>query len=153
MPEFYVSWTQVDTQNGRTSKYFEGEFADEPTGLAAANALLTAWDAATNSAFENVRFGQKLAFTGTQATGTVFQRATYNVNVNGGGKASFDIPDPITGLFVAGSNAANLAATQYANITSAFNGADSWRISDGEQITGTNTGARTYARSGRRNLK
>lgn len=153
MPEYFISWEQVDSQGGITSKYFEGEFIDYLTADAAATSLLNAWDAVTNSQFRNVRFGEKIDFTGVANVGTVFQRASYNVNKSGGGTAAFDIPDPVSTLFVAGTNDADINVVPFTNVITEFSGADSWRISDGEEISSANRGARTYTRSGRKNLR
>lgn len=151
MPDFRYTLYFRDSQEGETTRTFEGTFTDYATARASADAFLTDFQAVTSAHIYRDMLSEVTDIAGAPANCTVFEQAQISVDLDNGKKAVQNIPAPVSSAFVTGSNSVDIGATVvtnwFANIQT-----PNWSISDGNYAVDMNTGKRVYKKSGSTNL-
>ena len=149
MPDYVVTHTFLDVNDGETSKSYTGTFLDYATARASANTLLTASANLTDAHLIKETLAESTLIAGApNAASNVFERISATVDLGNAKRANMTFPSPIAGAFTGNSLA--LAGAEWVAFMANFT--TDWTISDGENVVDTISGKRVYVRSGKSNL-
>lgn len=131
MPEYTYTVNYRDIRGGERPKTFKGDFADYATARAAADALLTDLQNATNAAIYREALTEVNQVAGTANAGSnVFLVASATVTKLNSEKANFKLYSPVAAM--QDGNALLTGDASFTNVTDNF--ASDWFISDDEYI-------------------
>lgn len=154
MAIFRCTFTFVDTNNGTTTRTYEGDFTTTAAAETAANDLLTDVQALSDAAVIKRELTQVLDVASVAgANSNVFETAQFSTTLAGkSGLFTGTFPSPIESVF-AGNALIFGTGNEYDDFIANFvTGADLWRVSDGDAVGATVRGKRTFRGSGKTNL-
>jgi hypothetical protein len=138
-----------DEIGGTTTKTFKGDFADYAAASAAASALLTDIQAATNAGVQETRLTEVEVVSGAVGAGSrVFEVVDATLEITNNKRANFKFPAPVPALFT--GNALDDTSTVWTDLMANFT--SDWNLSDGDNYVSTVRGKRAFVSSGKTNL-
>jgi hypothetical protein len=149
MPTWLYTVSYEDEIGGTTSKQFKGDFADYAAASAAASALLTDLQAATNAGIQETRLTEVNIVSGAVGAGSrVFEVVDSTLEITNNKRANFKLPSPVPALFT--GNALDTTSAVWTDVMANFT--SDWSLSDGDQYVSTIRGKRAFVSSGKTNL-
>jgi len=153
MADFNAYFLFEDEINGRTSRSYDGVFADYATAKTAYDNLKADLEAASGATIIVGRLSEvEIDNAAPTAGARVFEVAHATVSLVGKSqKAAFELPAPLGALF-SGNSLIFTAASPFDDVIQNFVTGAGWTISDGDAVDEVVSGKRQYNASGKTNL-
>lgn len=157
MPDYALTLSFLDVQNGKTTRTLRGTFADFAAASSAASTALSAWQAIAGAKIYRQSLQEVTEIAGAAPSNeSVFMQANLSVELSGGVNklGNLFVPSPVAAAFVGTTNVVDTTAAVVTNLITLYAtaGGTGWTISDGETIDSLRQGERSYVNSGKTNL-